>query len=152
MAKLDGAPESEVFSDAFAEIPELDGPTAVSCHGIELDVRKFTATVGDEKLDLTATEFRHLWTLASNPGRVFTRQHLAKACHGPAYPSSGRSIDVHINAVRKKLGRRAEVVETVWGVGYRFRDCKGEVLGDGKLVCSGNGEAKQPRNTLNTRN
>jgi two-component system phosphate regulon response regulator PhoB len=135
MAKLDETSRSEPPSDGDGR-REDKGPMAVSCHGVKLNLRKFAATVDGDKVDLTATEFRLLWTLASNPGCVFTRRYLAEACHGPGCPSGGRSIDVHIRAIRRKLGDQAHVVETVRGVGYRFRDCSVEPATNGQLACS----------------
>jgi two-component system phosphate regulon response regulator PhoB len=94
----------------------------ISCEGLELDRRSFQATVDGQDIKLTATEFRLLWALADQPGKVFDRQQLARACSSEGR-SQMRTIDVHIKAIRDKLGDRSSLIQTVHGVGYRFRDC-----------------------------
>jgi two-component system, OmpR family, alkaline phosphatase synthesis response regulator PhoP len=71
---------------------------------------------------LTATEFRILYFLARRPGWVFTRDQIISAVKGDDYPVTERSVDVQIVGLRKKLGEAGENVETVRGVGYRFRE------------------------------
>jgi two-component system phosphate regulon response regulator PhoB len=90
-------------------------------HGLELDRRRFTAAMDGRDLCLTTTEFRLLWALAGEPGRVFQRRELAAAC-GSADRTRERTVDVHVKAVRDKLGARACLLETVQRVGYRFRE------------------------------
>ena len=80
------------------------------------------ATVKDEPIDLTATEFRLLCLLARRPGRVFTRQQIIEAIHGKYSAVTDRSVDVQVVSLRRKLGEYSEAIETVRGVGYRFRD------------------------------
>jgi two-component system phosphate regulon response regulator PhoB len=70
---------------------------------------------------LTPTEFRLLETLIRQPGRAFTRHDLMDAAVGDAIVLQ-RTIDVHIKSLRRKLGEAGEHIETVRGVGYRFRD------------------------------
>ena len=72
-------------------------------------------------LDLTLTEFRLLYMLASRPGWVFTRAQIVKGVHGDDYPASDRSVDVQVVSLRKKLGSFGKYLETVRGVGYRFK-------------------------------
>jgi len=72
--------------------------------------------------DLTATEFRILYNLARHPGRVFTREQIVDAARGQDYPVTDRSVDVHIVSLRKKLGNSGSKIETVRGVGYRFKE------------------------------
>ena len=98
--------------------------------GLELDRRRFTATADGRDLGLTTTEFRLLWALASEPGRVFQRRELADAC-GSAGHTRERTVDVHVKAVRDKLGDRAFLVETVQRVGYRFREWNEQDQNDG---------------------
>ena len=86
-----------------------------------MDRRRFTGTADGRDLGLTTTEFRLLWALASEPGRVFQRRELANAC-GSAGRTRDRTVDVHVKAVRDKLGERACLLETVQRVGYRFRE------------------------------
>jgi two-component system phosphate regulon response regulator PhoB len=93
----------------------------IACQGLELDRRRFLATLEGRNIGLTATEFRLLWLLASEPGKVFDRQQLAQLC-GTGGRSRIRTVDVHIKAIRDKLGDRACLVTTVHGVGYRFTE------------------------------
>lgn len=97
------------------------GSEVVSCHGITIDLRSHTATADDEPVNLTLSEFRLLETLVRQPGRVFTRNELINAALGDDAMVLERTIDVHIRALRDKLGSHAELIETVRGVGYRFR-------------------------------
>ncbi|HER44010.1 MAG TPA: response regulator transcription factor [Candidatus Eisenbacteria bacterium] len=78
--------------------------------------------VKGKPVDLTSTEFRILHYLARRPGWVFTRQQIIDAARGDDYPVTDRSVDVHIVSLRKKMGALGEYVETVRGVGYRFRE------------------------------
>ncbi len=73
-------------------------------------------------VDLTRSEFDLLALLARRPGRVFTRAQVVDALHGPGYPVTDRSVDVHVVSLRKKLGAHGERIETVRGVGYRFKE------------------------------
>ncbi len=75
-----------------------------------------------EPIVLTYTEFRLLHFLARRPGWVFTRQQIIDAGRGQDYPITDRAVDVQVAGLRKKLGTRGEYVETVRGVGYRFRE------------------------------
>lgn len=74
------------------------------------------------QLDLTLTEFMLLQYLASRPGFVRTRDQIISAVHGRNTVLSSRTVDVHITALRRKLGDLADCIETVRGVGYRFAE------------------------------
>jgi DNA-binding response OmpR family regulator len=67
------------------------------------------------------TEFKLISTLASAPGRVFTRQLLLEKIQGEAYIDE-RNIDVHVRSIRKKLGDASDYIVTVRGVGYKFKE------------------------------
>lgn len=73
-------------------------------------------------LDLTATEFRLLTLLIRRPGRVFTRQQIIETIHGGQSAVTDRSVDVQVVSLRRKLGAHADLLQTVRGVGYRFRE------------------------------
>jgi len=79
-------------------------------------------TVGGEAVDLTYTEFRILLLLASRPGWVFSRSQIVDAIHGDGYAVTDRAVDVQIVGLRKKLGDCGQYIETVRGVGYRFKE------------------------------
>jgi len=93
----------------------------VSKQGVVVDRMRHQASVDGVLLELTRTEFALLDTLIRQPGRAFGRADLMDAALGDALVLE-RTIDVHIRALRKKLGKSATLIETVRGVGYRFRD------------------------------
>jgi two-component system phosphate regulon response regulator PhoB len=78
-------------------------------------------TIKGKPLELTNTEFKLLHLLARQPGWVFTRYQIVDLVHGEDYPVTDRSVDVQVVGLRKKLGRYGKFVETVRGVGYRFK-------------------------------
>jgi two-component system, OmpR family, alkaline phosphatase synthesis response regulator PhoP len=78
--------------------------------------------VQSSPVDLTASEFRLLHMMALRPGWVFTRSQIVASLHGDNYAVSDRAVDVHIVTLRKKLGTAARYIETVRGVGYRFKE------------------------------
>lgn len=90
--------------------------------GVTVNRRRHQASIEDQPLPLTRSEFRLLDTLIRQPGRVFDRTELIDAALGEDTMVMERTIDVHIRALRRKLGDKADVIETVRGVGYRFRD------------------------------
>jgi len=89
---------------------------------MKIDPSKHKVTVGKEDIDLTATEFALLMFLAKRPGWVFTRSQIINGVKGDDYPVTDRSVDVQILNLRKKLGAMGEYIETVRGVGYRFKE------------------------------
>ncbi|MBV9123080.1 MAG: response regulator [Planctomycetes bacterium] len=90
--------------------------------GVRIDRLRHQASVEGENLDLTPTEFRLLECLLRQPGRAFTRPQLMDAAIGEAAIVLERTIDVHIKSLRRKLGPAGEYIETVRGLGYRFRE------------------------------
>jgi two-component system phosphate regulon response regulator PhoB len=93
--------------------------------GIMVDRERHRVTVEENLLDLTPSEFGLLEALIRQPGRVFSRSELIDAALGGDSLVLERTIDVHIRALRQKLGPHAILVETVRGIGYRFRDPSG---------------------------
>jgi two-component system, OmpR family, alkaline phosphatase synthesis response regulator PhoP len=87
-----------------------------------LDSSRHELRIADIPVELSATEFAIIERLARDPGRVFTRSQIIDSIRGRDYPVTDRSVDVQILAIRKKLGARSDIIETVRGVGYRFRD------------------------------
>jgi DNA-binding response OmpR family regulator len=96
----------------------------VTLEGLVVDPERHEVEADGAKVTLTATEFRLLHQLASNPGRVFTRAHLLARVIGESTTVIDRNIDVHVASVRRKLGGQREWIETLRGVGYRFRDVR----------------------------
>lgn len=93
----------------------------VSINGIEIDRLNHSVKVDGKELQLTPTQFQLLWTLVRVPNRAFSRNELIDRCRGADANSFERTIDVHIRSLRLKLGDRSGAIETVRGVGYRFR-------------------------------
>lgn len=91
-------------------------------HDIKIDPSRREVLVGNRPVELTFTEFNILQTLARHPGRVLTRYQIVDAVHGSDYPVTDRAVDVQIVSLRKKLGVCGKYIETVRGVGYRFKD------------------------------
>jgi two-component system alkaline phosphatase synthesis response regulator PhoP len=90
-----------------------------------VDVPRLRTSVAGRPIELTATEFQLLATMARAPGRVFTRAQLLDAVHGVAFDSYERAIDAHIKNIRRKLEpdpARPRFVQTVYGVGYRVSE------------------------------
>jgi two-component system phosphate regulon response regulator PhoB len=90
--------------------------------GVIVDRRKHQTSIDGRPVPLTRSEFRLLDTLIRQSGRVFLRSELIDAALGDDAMVMERTIDVHIRSLRRKLGKKASLVETVRGVGYRFRD------------------------------
>lgn len=82
---------------------------------------QFSVQIQNRSIELTATEFRILHLLAKRPGWVFTRGQIVDAIHGEDYAVTERSVDVQIAGLRKKMNEYGDCLETVRGVGYRFR-------------------------------
>ncbi|MCB1044548.1 MAG: response regulator [Acidobacteria bacterium] len=84
--------------------------------------QRFQVTAEGEDLKLTLMEFNLLVTLAKNPGRVYSRDQIVSSIRGDNYAVTDRAVDVLVVGLRKKLGAHSSWVETVRGVGYRFRE------------------------------
>lgn len=102
--------------------PTFEDNSQVRHHGVTIDRRRFTAMLGSETLTLTKSEFQLLETLIRQPGRAFGRAELVDAALGEDTMVLERTIDVHVRALRKKMGGAADLIETVRGIGYRFRE------------------------------
>ena len=89
---------------------------------IVMDPGRREVLVKGKRVNLTFTEFNILYALAKRPGMVFTRYQIVDAVHGDDYPVTDRAVDVQIVSLRKKLGSCGNYIETVRGVGYRFKD------------------------------
>jgi DNA-binding response OmpR family regulator len=89
---------------------------------LTMDRERFELLVDSQPVILTRAEFRLLWSLLTHPGRVFTRGELADEITAGESIILERNVDVHVSAVRKKLGVAGDVIQTVRGVGYRCKD------------------------------
>ncbi|MFN6398738.1 MAG: response regulator [Planctomycetota bacterium] len=99
-----------------------DDNDVVTRAGIMLDRRRYRVNVDERPVELTKSEFRLLDTLIRQPGRAFDRTELIDSALGEDTLVLERTIDVHIRALRKKIGPKADAIETVRGVGYRFKE------------------------------
>jgi len=99
-----------------------DGVDVLRRGPIEIDPARHHVLVNGKPVELTFTEFRVLQFLARRPGVVFTRYQIVDAVRGEDYPVTDRSVDVQIVGLRKKLGSYGSCIETVRGVGYRFKE------------------------------
>ena len=88
---------------------------------LEIDVEKFEVKVDNKKKFFPRKEFQLLYYLAQNPGKVINRETLLKEIWGNDVYVIDRTIDVHIRKIREKLGKHSELIETIKGVGYRFK-------------------------------
>jgi two-component system phosphate regulon response regulator PhoB len=89
---------------------------------LKIEPTKVRVTVSSKEVSLTTTEFKILQTLADKPGHVFTRTQLISQIQGEHIHVTGRTIDTHIAGLRKKLSSAGRLVETIRGIGYRFKD------------------------------
>lgn len=116
----------EVVARIQAILRRSSGASDTMCRSLgrlRLDTAHYEAQVGGRKLDLTATEFRILALLAEYPGRVYTRLQILERLYGDAYEGYERTIDTHINRIRRKLEDMPDnqaIIKTVYGVGYRL--------------------------------
>ena len=99
-----------------------DEMAVVKIHDLEINPGRRSVLAKDDPIDLTYTEFQVLLILAKRPGWVFTRSQIVDLIRGNDYPVTDRSVDVQIVGLRKKLGVFGKYIETVRGVGYRFKE------------------------------
>lgn len=109
-----------VIRRSKAEKPE--DTTVIQIHNLIIHPGRREVRVDDTPVTLTYTEFQVLSYLVRRPGWVFTRAQIVDAVRGDDYPVTDRSVDVQIVGLRKKLGPAGRYIETVRGVGYRFKE------------------------------
>lgn len=101
--------------------PEQEQPAVITRHQLQIDASRYEVRVQGKPVQFTTTEFGILLCLAKRPGWVFTRYQIVDAVKGEDYVVTDRAVDVQIAGVRKKLGALSHYIETVRGVGYRFK-------------------------------
>jgi two-component system phosphate regulon response regulator PhoB len=94
----------------------------INIQGLTIHPGRREVNFNDQSIELTASEFKALHLLAQRPGWVFSRYQIVDGVHGAGHSVTGRAIDVLIVSLRKKLGDASDLIETVRGVGYRFRE------------------------------
>ncbi len=102
--------------------PVAESKTRIELNGVALDRERHEVEVDGELMVFTRSEFRLMWTLAKHPGRVYAREELVERLTDGEAVILDRNIDVHVSAIRKKLGDRQSVIGTVRGVGYKWAD------------------------------
>lgn len=102
---------------------EITDQSIIELDEISINPGKFQVLIRNKPISLTLTEFQILHQLAGKPGWVFTREQLIDSVRGEDTIITDRSIDVQIVGLRKKLGNAGKYIETVRGVGYRFKEC-----------------------------
>jgi two-component system alkaline phosphatase synthesis response regulator PhoP len=103
-----------------AQIP--DEQAVLKIHDLTIDPSRHEVWAGGRKVNLTRTEFNILRALVRRPGFVLSRYQIVDSVHGSDYAVTDRAVDVQMVSLRKKLGPCGRYIETVRGVGYRFKD------------------------------
>jgi len=105
-----------------AESRETEDAKTIKVERLTIDLERHQAYLDEQPIDLTATEFSMLVYLARKRGRVYTRQVLMTEVWGQDYYGLDRTIDTHISRLRRKLGDMGDYIQTVHGIGYRFKE------------------------------
>ena len=103
---------------------QAENTERIETHGITIDLDKHQVLIESGPIDLTATEFKLITLFARSPGRVFTRDTLMDVIWGQDYYGIDRTVDTHVSRLRRKLGEFGNHIETVHGVGYRFKESR----------------------------
>ena len=99
-----------------------DDSSVIQVEGMQINPGRHEVAMGENVVDLPPSEFRILHYLARRPGWVYSRDQIIDAIRGHGYVVTDRAIDVQVVGLRKKLGDYGKFIETVRGIGYRFRD------------------------------
>ena len=102
--------------------PPAQNDEVLRVHDLTIHPGRHEVLIKGKPLEMTFSELRILHFLASRPGWVMTREQIVDAVRGADYPVTDRAVDVQIVGLRRKLGSRADYIETVRGVGYRFKE------------------------------
>jgi DNA-binding response OmpR family regulator len=94
----------------------------IVCAHVVIDMTRHEVVVDGSRVEFTPTELRILHLLASQPGRAFSRDQLLSRVIGGGAHVIDRNVDVHVRAIRRKLGDYRDALETVRGIGYRFNN------------------------------
>lgn len=109
-----------VLRRGYSKPVEGRKPRVIRIGNMEIHNDEYKVYVDGEALDLTRSEYRILHVLASHPKRVYTRQQLLDHCGNARDDTKGRSVDVHVRALRMKLGKQDKLIKTARGIGYYF--------------------------------
>src|SRR5436190_9067641 len=103
-------------------ITTQETPTIIRQGEVLIDLTRHEVTSAGKQVTLTPTEFRILQFIAARPGRVVSRDQIIEAAVGNEMAVFDRTIDVHIAAIRRKLGKAGDRIETIRGFGYKWRE------------------------------
>jgi two-component system phosphate regulon response regulator PhoB len=103
-------------------VKQEEEKTVIERGDLKIHVGRHEVTIKGQLIDLTHLEFRILLALAKKPGWVMTRYQIVDNTRGEGIAVTDRSVDVHIVSLRKKLGEFGDYIETVRGVGYKFKE------------------------------
>ncbi len=102
---------------------EVSSENIINIGNLEINLEEYTLHIGGKKIALTKKEIETMWTLATNPNKVFTRDNLLDSLWGFDYFGDSRTVDSHIKRLRAKLDAEDHpswTIKTIWGVGYKF--------------------------------
>jgi len=99
-----------------------DSPKNIEYAGITVDLNKRKVSINGSEVNLTLTEFQILSHLIASPGHVYTRTQIVNKIRGHNHAVTDRSVDTQLVSLRKKMGEKGNLIETVWGVGYKFKE------------------------------
>lgn len=102
---------------------ESSSDNVISISNLEINLEEYTLHISGKKIALTKKEIETMWTLASNPNKVFTRDNLLDSLWGFDYFGDSRTVDSHIKRLRAKIDNVEHSdwsIKTIWGVGYKF--------------------------------
>ena len=112
VTSIEAGPEDDIGEDE----------EVINIHELVIHPGRHDVRINGVPVSLSSTEFRVLYYLAGRPGWVFSRQQILDGVHGDNYAITDRAVDVQIVGLRKKLGDAGKYIETVRGVGYRFKE------------------------------
>ncbi len=102
-------------------VVQKNQPSFIKIGPLSIDKEKYTVNLDNQHIVFPRKEFEILYFLANNPDRVFSRDLLLKEVWGPDVYVVDRTVDVHIRKIREKLDKHSSLIETIKGVGYKFR-------------------------------
>ena len=105
------------------DIPDEEKKDVIRHPGLEINISDYEVKIGERLVNLTKKEIEILWLLASNPGKVFSRDNLLNSVWGYEYFGDARTVDTHIKRLRAKIDIPETFswdIKTIWGVGYKF--------------------------------
>lgn len=101
---------------------EKEESGSLSFKGIEVDDARKQVAISGKEVSLTSAEYQLLVFLMSSPGNVYTRGQIVNSIKGQNHAVTDRSVDTQVVSLRRKMGEKGKLIETVWGVGYKFKD------------------------------